>query len=201
MENRKVFEFTYAEYPANEPIWGLLMVLISFVPHLIPIVVFTRYVTLKCHHHMYFFVGLVASHECAKILKKLIKQPRPIGAPLSTYGMPSDHSQFVAFTAIYLFQVLIARQGMRKSALFLSCISMIFICIGVLYSRVYLRAHTVEQVLVGAGLGLITGRLWYWLTRTILLKWTKFTGFTDRVYDFCFDLFLGSPQNSKSKKR
>ncbi len=195
-----MFEFTYAEYSASEPIWGLAMVLISFIPHIIPMIVFTRYLTLKCHHHMYFFLGLVASHECAKLLKKLIKQPRPIGAPLSSYGMPSDHSQFVAFTAIYLLQVLLARQGVRKSALILSSISMIITCIGVFYSRVYLRAHTIEQVLVGAGLGLVTGRLWYWITTHILLKLTKFTRFTDRVYDFCYYLFLGT-QTSKTKKR
>ena len=139
-----------------------------------------------------FFIGLVASHEFAKILKKVIKQPRPDGAPLSSYGMPSDHSQFVAFTAVYLFQVLVARQGIRKSALILTTLSMGLTCFAVFYSRLYLRAHTVEQVVVGALLGLITGRLWYWATTSQFLKWTKLTKFADRVYDKVYDLFLGT---------
>ena len=192
MENRKIFEFTYAEYSANEPLWGLLMVAVSFIPHMIPIVVMTRYVTLKCNHHLFFFAGLIASHEFAKVLKKVIKQPRPHGAPLSSYGMPSDHSQFVAFTAIYLVQVLLARQGTRKSALILSTLSMAFTCVAVFYSRLYLRAHTLEQVLVGALLGLITGRIWYWATTTYFIKWTKFTKWIDRVYDMVYDMFLGT---------
>lgn len=191
MENRKVFEFTYAEYSANEPVWGLSMILVSFIPHIIPLVVLTRYLTLKCNHHLFFFVGLVASHEFAKILKKIIKQPRPAGAQLSSYGMPSDHSQFVAFTAVYLLQVLL-RQGTKKSAMVFSALFMSFTCVAVFYSRLYLRAHTREQVMVGAVLGLITGRLWYWLTTVHFLKWTKINKIIDRVYDMMYDLFLGS---------
>ena len=200
MESKKVFEFTYAEYPAMEPFKGLFMVLVSFIPHMIPLVVISRYLTLKCNHHLFFFLGLVASHELAKILKKIIKQPRPVGAPLSSYGMPSDHSQFVAFTTMYLVHVLITRPGLRKSALFVSAVLMCTMSIAVFYSRVYLNAHTTEQVVVGAILGVVTGSLWYQMTQKLFLKWTSVTKFFDRLYDVVYDLFLGSDRR-KTKYR
>lgn len=37
-----------------------------------------------------------------KVLKKLINQPRPVGAFMSGPGMPSAHSQFMGFFAAYV---------------------------------------------------------------------------------------------------
>jgi hypothetical protein len=79
MDGKKIFEFTYVAYPTETPLVGLVMAILAFAPHVIPIIVFTRCITLKCFHHFWFFVGLVVSHGMAKVLKGVFKQPRPDG--------------------------------------------------------------------------------------------------------------------------
>jgi dolichyldiphosphatase len=50
------------------------------------------------------FLSLADSFPTAKILKRFIRQPRPVGAKKfeKTYGMPSTHSSSIAFFATYL---------------------------------------------------------------------------------------------------
>lgn len=79
MNGMKIFEFTYVEYPADSGVFGLLMVLVSFLPHIAPIVTCTIAVSNHSWHHFYFLLGLILSHEFAKFLKRVCAQPRPKG--------------------------------------------------------------------------------------------------------------------------
>jgi len=89
------------------------------------------------------------------------------------YGMPSSHSQFVAFFSISLSFFLLFRHMPSASAsdtpwtlperLVLSVLA----CLGasaVAYSRVYLNYHTPKQVMVGAAAGVLFAVAWFLLT-------------------------------------
>ncbi len=91
------------------------------------------------------------------ILKTIIKQPRPVGHPVwaNDYGMPSGHAQFIGFYIPYLIMVYIVWGDFNKGTKwFLGCCAVGFGVV-IVWSRVYLNYHTVTQVLVGLGIGII----------------------------------------------
>ena len=192
MESKQVFEFTYAEYPRDQPIFGLIMVIFSFIPQVLPIIVTTRYFTLKCNHHLFFFLGLVFSHLLAKSLKNIVKQSRPSGAFLSSYGMPSDHSQFLFFATSYLTLVVFSRANIQKSSAILTSTFMTIITLVVCYSRLYLGVHSLQQVVVGGIVGIVTGPIWYNLTAKYLLSRKILIVYLDKLYLAVYNKFLGS---------
>ncbi|GAA6031063.1 hypothetical protein JCM8097_003986 [Rhodosporidiobolus ruineniae] len=59
---------------------------------------------IRTAHSLYFGAGTLVAAFSAKILKRFIRQPRPVGAKKyeKTYGMPSTHSSSIAFFGTYL---------------------------------------------------------------------------------------------------
>jgi dolichyldiphosphatase len=92
------------------------------------------------------------------------------------YGMPSSHSQFVAFFVVSLSLFLIVRHKPTHHTsyspttfaerLFLSFIG----CLGAVamaVSRVYLNYHTPKQVMVGVAAGAIFAVVWFVFTELL----------------------------------
>ena len=198
--NKKVIEFTYGEYSSEDPYVGLFMALISYTPIVSAIVVSSLTIALRSWHNFCFFCGLVFSHEIASILKSVFKQQRPAGAYLRTYGMPSDHSMFMFFIASYLISHMKAHADLKKRSFAVSSIALVILSGLVGLSRVYLGVHTVEQVIVGALLGIVVGRIWYDFSRLILLK-SKFPrSMFERLHDTIVSIFYATSQPSKKSK-
>jgi len=98
-------------------------------------------------------------------LKHTLKDPRPpppfegLNAHVPKWGLPSDHSQFVGFFAMYVFLfVRHSREGaVWAGAAWLGCGA-------VAWSRVYLGYHAPWQVVVGVAVGAASGAAWHALT-------------------------------------
>ncbi|EGF97955.1 uncharacterized protein MELLADRAFT_46163 [Melampsora larici-populina 98AG31] len=59
---------------------------------------------LRTAHSIWFGLGTLHATLIAKLLKRFIRQPRPIDSnKISSYGMPSTHSSSISFFGIYLF--------------------------------------------------------------------------------------------------
>ena len=92
------------------------------------------------------------------------------------YGMPSSHSQFMAFFAVQV--ILYTHYNIRldhpllKWLLYLPTVVLALL---VMYSRIHLGYHSIEQVLVGSSIGIAYSVLWFSLTeyvRTLgLIDW------------------------------
>lgn len=99
------------------------------------------------------------------------------------YGMPSSHSQFVAFFSLSLSLFLLLRHvpdnstnhspatlGQRMTLSFLACTG----AGAVAASRVYLNYHTPKQVLAGCTAGIIFGILWFlWTSHLRRAGWVE----------------------------
>ncbi|ORX58072.1 PAP2-domain-containing protein [Hesseltinella vesiculosa] len=124
---------------------------------------FASLVFLLCVYYrsiqlIYFTFGACCTAVVGKVLKRLLKQPRPYGQ--KGYGMPSTHSQVMMFFACY-------SQYWQPESFEWAVLAMSVFAVLVAWSRVHLRYHTLAQVLVGSViggfLGLVWYRLWLWI--------------------------------------
>lgn len=85
------------------------------------------------------------------------------------YGMPSSHSQFVAFFAVYLSLFLLYRHTPTlPNPPVMSWLLVLGLCTGagiVAISRIYLNYHTPKQVLAGIAAGVLCAFSWFFVTR------------------------------------
>jgi dolichyldiphosphatase len=103
------------------------------------------------------------------------------------YGMPSSHSQFVAFFSISLSLFLLLRHVPSPSTthsptsfperVLLSLVACL--CAGaVVVSRVYLNYHTPKQVLVGCAAGAVSAFAWF-----VVTTYLRRHGWVERALD------------------
>lgn len=106
---------------------------------------------------IYFTASAIAATVVAKILKNVIKQPRPLPSnkkkAKKSYGMPSSHSTAISFFTSYLTCVVLVSPTIPYKYLLL----IIFHCfsLSVIWSRVRLQHHTQSQVAAGTLLGAV----------------------------------------------
>lgn len=170
----KPISLTYVTYPTGD-LLGKLLAWCSLFPIFIIISFLTLILFRRELHTMAFFGGLLLNEILNTALKYSIKALRPCRSGEAThlytkYGMPSSHAQFMAFFSVYLTLFAYIRLKMHVSENFMDNIRKHFMssasivsAVLVFYSRVYLRYHTLEQVLWGAFVGLVAGVLWFYI--------------------------------------
>ncbi len=94
------FELTHVRYEKGDN-FGFLLALISLTPVFLVIMYLTLIVFRRDVPTLFAFIGQIFGLVINYILKKIFKIPRPISSELTDEGMPSNHSQFVAFFCIY----------------------------------------------------------------------------------------------------
>tara|TARA_B110001452_G_scaffold31857_1_gene24876 strand:+ start:2525 stop:3094 length:570 start_codon:yes stop_codon:yes gene_type:complete len=90
----------------------------------------------------------------------LFVKPNSNGIPKGSFGMPSGHSQNAMFFTTYMVLHLI-NSNYDKITQNTGIVLFSFLGIMVMYSRVYFKCHTVQQVLIGGLLGCILGALYF----------------------------------------
>lgn len=104
---------------------------------------------------LYYILASVINGIISKMLKLMIRQPRPSKSGKEGYGMPSSHTQafFFFFTVVGLnssrFLGYQLSMGLSLSILCYSCMAS--------YWRVVAGVHTFSQTLVGALVGVLFG--------------------------------------------
>ena len=137
------------------------------------------------------------------MLKRILKQPRPSGIRCwcastvdtgvqTTYGMPSDHSQFMSCLCIYItlwlsfeslrgcsvtYSVCMSSSVQRYFAIVVMWVVWVFVVSSrwvfspPVICRLYLGEHTLEQVVVGIGIGFAYGLTWYAVNKRVFRKY------------------------------
>lgn len=159
-ESLKEFELTWVVYDPNDP-FGALLALCTLSPVFIMVMFATLVVFQRDLDAIVMLVGQLLNEVLNQILKRTIKQSRPHGARMSGAGMPSAHSQFIAFFAAYVIAYTVKRlNGQRRLEKAITIVGAAVLAALVCISRVRLGYHSVEQVLVGVGVGVVSGLVW-----------------------------------------
>ncbi|KAI8640860.1 DOLPP1 protein [Parasitella parasitica] len=121
------------------------------------------------------------------VLKQHIEQDRPHAHLGDGYGMPSSHSQFIWYFAVYgslyMYRYIHLDHGIWK---ILTSIAMFTLAALVSGSRIYLGYHTLHQVIVGSLVGIAFGCVWYafvnLLHETSFVDWVLNTWIARKLY-------------------
>ncbi|XP_031114683.1 lipid phosphate phosphatase epsilon 2, chloroplastic-like [Ipomoea triloba] len=119
-------------------------------------------------------IGSVLNSALSHILKRILNQKRPVSTSRSDPGMPSSHAQSIFY--IVTFAVVSMVQWFGLNGLTAALGGIIF-ALGSYFSwlRISQKLHTVNQVLVGAAIGLGFSVIWLWLWDAFMLE--AFTSF------------------------
>tara|TARA_B100001057_G_scaffold484687_1_gene563156 strand:+ start:783 stop:1133 length:351 start_codon:yes stop_codon:yes gene_type:complete len=101
-----------------------------------------------------FIFGLISIQILIKILKKIIRQKRPIQKEHTDFGMPSTRAGLVFFIASYILLSISSLSFETKILIiaFAFCSSLM---------KVILKVHTIFQITVGGIIGVILGYVFY----------------------------------------
>mmetsp|Transcript_29620 Transcript_29620/g.28350 ORF Transcript_29620/g.28350 Transcript_29620/m.28350 type:complete len:284 (+) Transcript_29620:92-943(+) len=104
---------------------------------------------------LYYILMSILNGVLSKVLKDIIKEPRPPQSSKEGYGMPSSHTQ-----AFFFFFAVISMNAKRflpfRESIILS-FSFLIYCLLATYWRVVIGVHTAAQTIVGAAVGLFFG--------------------------------------------
>ncbi len=101
-----------------------------------------------------FFTSILFLNIFIKLLKKVIKQPRPIKT--NTYGMPSSKSTITTFIFIYLISI-------HNYSIQTITILAILVIITILMKYLY-KEHSLLQLFIGSLIGSIFAKIIVFLT-------------------------------------
>ncbi|KAK6334952.1 Dolichyldiphosphatase 1 [Orbilia javanica] len=152
---------THVSYDPSDPI-SLVAAYLSLVPQALMIV---YAVLIFSHRELEIILACAGQLGCEAInyvLKRVIKEARPSNLKGKGYGMPSSHTQFMFFFATYIsLWIALRNKFIPKPIKTFLLLSLSALAVGVAGSRVYLHYHTVKQVLVGSGAGVVIGLGWF----------------------------------------
>ena len=157
----------------GDPI-GFVLAFIS----LTPFAVFVAFVTLVIFKReldtIVFVSGQLLNEVLNILLKNIFREPRPLKhvqteEAIRTFGMPSQHSQFMAFFTLYLILFVLMKMQ-HKPFYFRYPIVLILsmTLMTVAYSRIYLLYHFWNQVVVGIFVGFSWAVVWFYVVYNFL---------------------------------
>ncbi|KAF9905794.1 hypothetical protein EC991_001270 [Linnemannia zychae] len=113
--------------------------------------------------------GQVANEAVNLVLKRIVKQARPTEYLGDGYGMPSSHSQFMAYFATYVVFLMYRRTSTSEPFIphIVSTLVILWSAL-VVYSRVHLYYHTWQQVVAGTICGFLFAIIYYYIANKVL---------------------------------
>ncbi|KAK6541807.1 hypothetical protein TWF694_007588 [Orbilia ellipsospora] len=152
---------THVSYDPSDPV-SLVAAYLSLIPQGLMIVYTVLIFSNRELEIILACAGQLGCEAVNYVLKRVIKEARPINLQGKGYGMPSSHAQFMFFFATYISLWLAARnKSIPKQLKPLLLIALFALATSIASSRVYLQYHTVKQVLVGVAAGIVIGLGWF----------------------------------------
>ncbi|KAK9474014.1 uncharacterized protein V1510DRAFT_413365 [Dipodascopsis tothii] len=153
-------EFTCVFYDDSDPV-SLAMAWLSLVPQAIVVANATLVLSRREAETMMLLLGQVVNEAANTVFKRILKEQRP-NRWGPGYGLPSAHSQFMAFYATYIILWMwLKAPHYTRLRRFGRAAFLLSLTAGVTLSRVYLYYHTAKQVLLGTAVGVAMGALWF----------------------------------------
>jgi dolichyldiphosphatase len=175
-------DFAFVPFDPSNHTTGSVAALFAFFPYFCGIFLIGYALSSRSRSLAYVIAGFFVNEAANKVLKNALKQPRPPGAALSNYGMPSSHSQFVAYLAVCYFMFM--KKSVAKRIFNPLFLMLVALAACMMWSRVYLGFHTLSQTVVGAVVGAAVANGWV----SFVFRYCA----VQRCLGWCFDLALNT---------
>ncbi|KAJ2785080.1 hypothetical protein GGI15_002055 [Coemansia interrupta] len=163
----KSFGLTHFQYQQGDHV-GLVLAFSSLIPIFLMVVETTIILSRREIIGVMFLLGQLLNEAFNLVLKLAIRENRPNPHLGDGYGMPSSHSQFMGFFAVYVCMYLQTRVTTNAVQKLVVQIGALVLSMLTIVSRVYLGYHTVLQVFAGTAVGLAAGYAWYQFIELVL---------------------------------
>ncbi|KAJ1329131.1 dolichyldiphosphatase [Microdochium nivale] len=167
---------THVHYDPTDPV-SYLCAWLALMPQGLCVVYVTLIWSTREIEVALLFAGQLACEALNFVLKRILKQERPVVMHGKGYGMPSSHAQFTAFFAVSMCLFLLVRHQpptpgvsrrnhtpMTVPERALGGFLCLLMAAAVAWSRTYLSYHTELQVLVGSAAGVVSAVSWFLIT-------------------------------------
>jgi len=188
------FDDTYVLYNGDD-VFSFISCYFTLLPIFIMVFYFSWFVVTRELEACVLAGGHVVNDIVNNIVKKIIKQPRPYNyfgdsfqqnTIRSGYGMPSAHSQFMGFFAMYVGLRLFVFWETSSRNKHAGLCALVGAALLVAWSRVYLGYHSVSQVSVGLSLGAALASVYFivvvYVRRIGLARWFLSWRICQRLY-------------------
>lgn len=107
-----------------------------------------------------FGAGSVLNTMSAKLLKKVIRQPRPQSSSKTTHGMPSSHATAMSFLSLGALLNVLTHQGFIINPPLVFAAAVVMFAVVASWWRVKVGYHSMAQVVVGWLVGTVNCCIW-----------------------------------------
>jgi len=88
----------------------------------------------------------------------------------TTQGMPSGHSMITAFVCIFLYYYIVDYYNIPNTKKIYVLLPCLLITLYMMYTRVLMNAHTIQQTIVGSFIGIVFAHYYYIYTKNKIKK-------------------------------
>ena len=135
----------------------------------------------KTHQSLFYFemrmflIYLLLNHALSIVYKLLCQQLRPSSSSRLDFGMPSSHGMYAGFVFGY-FTIQSKYLFVKKYNWLAGYILVIGSLACIIYSRIYFEHHSIDQLAIGVGIGLmhsIAIAAFRYFMHSFLFKWQQ----------------------------
>jgi membrane-associated phospholipid phosphatase len=137
--------------------YGFISILVNLISHKLKY--YTKLIYESLNINKLFILGIGKRPRGAVNCGCFIDENNPIKL-CESYGMPSGHSIIAILTATF-WTIYILNNSKNNLFKILSILILNSFCVLVCFSRIYLNCHTIQQVIIGAIIGFIFGKISY----------------------------------------
>ncbi|KAJ1654391.1 Dolichyldiphosphatase 1 [Dispira simplex] len=164
------YNLPFARVPLTpDKLWALVLQSAAQAPLALSFAYFGWLLARRDLPCLLMILGQGVSGTLCEFLKHAIQEPRPHLVIKGDYGMPSGHSNFMAYFTVFSLLNLYGRVHFHDNRWkhMLAGVLLLFTAV-VAYSRIALRFHTVNQVLAGLLLGTSVALVYYFFIHYIV---------------------------------
>ena len=86
----------------------------------------------------------------------------------TTQGMPSGHSMLASFASIFIYYYFVNEYNITGEMKFFVFMMFSLFTLYMMYSRVLMNCHTIQQTIIGALIGFVMGHYYYYYIQNII---------------------------------
>jgi len=154
----------------SEKLFEIFMVLLSTSPYVTSFLFVISSTYFKTTRSVMVLLMIFIQNFIVEFLKNALRDPRPNYECNKQFGNPSNHATFFSSLITWMIMEYIILDHKHRFSQVLFILLLIAAFPFIIYSRIYLKYHSFEQISNGVLLGVVVGVCWFIIVDNFILK-------------------------------